>query len=121
MDDIALTLDPAAGEDDFGGTYRSAATFIDARTDDEIELAGFIFECDKDHPAGGAGTLTDGDDARHHNGRMMRVAQSVFDPTCTGDRRAIQTIAQKVHGMLFKREAEAGIIIGHVRQFVNGR
>jgi hypothetical protein len=62
--DLALALHPASHEQDLAEAGCFAILLEGSCPEDEVGDAGFVFECDEDHAAGGAGALADQDEAR---------------------------------------------------------
>ena len=79
VQNFALAFDAAIGLEEAGGASLRVAG-EDVGTDDEVGDAGFVFEGDEDHAAGGAGALADQDQSGDAHPSVVFV-----DQFCGGD------------------------------------
>ena len=76
--DFALTLQSALHAQQAGGEQGSALFLGNITPDHDIDLPGFVFECDEDHAAGGAGSLAAADQSSHGHGSTAWRMPQVF-------------------------------------------
>jgi hypothetical protein len=109
VDDVALTLDIPFGVQQGGVPGGGAVFVIDVGADDQVDDAGLVFEGYEDDSAGGAGALTDEDEAGDADPfALIGGAELVRGE----DVEFVELFADEGDGVAFEGEA-GGRVVGH--------